>query len=166
MAQNTDHSNPTHAEAPCSVNAHLDLDGLRCQVTGCGATGADAAANFRATRDAMLTPGAPMPTPLTARDVALSLILCAVDKERLPLAPRIAKALQLVEAGAVTWTSDDHLHAEVASQTEPGVAYALTYTPGGGWGCNCYDWQHADSVAGKRVCKHAIAAHIARVLSA
>ena len=137
-----------HAEAPCAINARIDVDGRCCQVTGRGATPEEAAANFRG----LLAALQPIPAPVLSRAERVGpLLACGLAKaagaQDWALAERLAKAAVLVLSDAVEPGNRAGLVA-VRSQTHPETWYEVE-----GKHCTCQDAQrHAD-----RACKHRLA---------
>ena len=140
------------AEAPCSINAHVDINGLRVQVTGRGLTPEDAASNFRQTLAAMQPP--PVPTPKTLAAQVAELLACGLGKasaaQDWPLVERLSKAAALVLAGMVELGDRPGMLA-VRSMANPDTWYEVE-----GKLCTCPDAQHHP----ERVCKHVLAAKI------
>ena len=94
---------PHYAEAPCSMNTHVEVPGLgRVQVTGRGLTPAEAAANLRGQVEALT----PTPAPVQTREARLAqLLTCglakAAAKQDWALIEKLSKAAALVLSGAV-----------------------------------------------------------------
>ena len=142
------------SEAPCSINGRIDVDGRCLQVTGRGLTGAEAAANFRATVDALTPAPAPAPEPATPSHAAqiATMLACglqkATDAQDWPLVERLAKAAAIVLSGGVELGERAGMVA-VHSQAHPDTWYEVEAGH-----CTCPDGQrHQD-----RACKHRLAA--------
>lgn len=106
-----DHSTPAWPlqglvlpEAPCSVNAYLDLPVIgRTQVTGRGQTGEEAATHFSATAQAIMQrfPRPEAPTPPTLGELLTKWLAKAAAQGDMALAARIGEGALLYLAGLV-----------------------------------------------------------------
>ena len=142
-------------EAPCSITMRVPMPGYadHALITGRGQTGAEAAAQWQGSRDAMLAV-VTAPAPLLSRTQRLSLFLaCGLEKalaaQDTGRVQRLLKAAALVLAGCVSQESDGAY--VVRSQTEPEkTVYRVV-----GHACTCQDaTRHADESS--FWCKHAL----------
>jgi len=146
-------------EAPCSVNAHVDLDGLRVQITGRGLTPEEAAANFRGTLAAMQPAPAPQPpAPARSRSEQLGTLLgCWLGKasarQDWALVEKLSRGAALILAEKVQLGHRPGLIV-VGSQTHDDQWYEVE-----GRQCSCPDYQcHARKGMMDHVCHHVAAA--------
>lgn len=138
---------PAFPEAPCSVNAHVELDGLRVQVTGRGATPAEAVAHFRGTLAALQPPPAPRSLETQVAAILATGLGKAMQAQDYPLVERLAKAAAMVIAGMVQ-TEDAGVFL-VQSRTHAGQHYRVEQGV-----CPCPDATHRP----ERACCHKLAA--------
>jgi len=146
-------------EAPCSVNAHVELDGLRVQITGRGLTPAEAAANFRGTLAAMQPAPAPDPAPVaSSRTEQLSALLIswlgkATARGDWALVEKLSRGAALVLADKVQPGHRPGL-VVVESRTHADQWYEVE-----GRQCSCPDYQcHVRKGEPEHVCHHIAAA--------
>lgn len=143
-----------YPEMPCSITAHVDMDGLRVQITGRGPTPADAAAQFRGTLAAMQP--APVTSPSRTAQIA-ALLTCWLDKavtrQDWPLVETLSKGAALALAGAVE-PGDRVGVVAVRSATHPDTWYEVE-----GLTCTCPAYQqHVRKGVPEYACKHRCAA--------
>lgn len=144
-------------ESPCSVNAHVEINGLRIQVTGRGHTADEAATNFRATLAAMQPPAPEPPPPLTREQRIAELLTCwlgkAVQRGDFGLVERLSKGAALV-LGHQVERSDRANVLAVRSTKNPETWYEVE-----GRQCTCPGYQtHVRYSKAEHVCKHICAA--------
>ena len=97
-------------EAPCSVNAFLDLPKVgRTQITGRGYIGEEAAENFAGTLAAMQALYCKAPAPTLGRLLDKWLAKIGDSAEKIPLIERMMEAFTLVATGRVVARPDTAL---------------------------------------------------------
>jgi len=154
-------------EAPCSMNAHVEIPGLgRTQVTGRGQTGLDAAHQLKAGVDALQALYAAQALLAPRQQRLASLLTCglgkAAAKQDWGLVERLSKAAALVLKGAVESTDSPTVLA-VRSQTHQPGWYEVTVDS---WWCTCPDWEHHTRRGEPWLCKHGLAAALTQRLDA
>lgn len=154
-------------EAPCSVNAYLDLPVIgRTQVTGRGQTGEEAATHFSATAQAIMQrfPRPEAPAKPSLGELLTKWLTHAAAQGDADLAARIGEGAMLYLAGlvvAVPLAKDDHswlARFAVTSQHFAGTTHTVTL--------DLDQRRHACDCAHTVVCAHIIAARIALKLEA
>lgn len=146
----------THQEAPCSINAHLDIQGLRVQITGRGTTPAEAAHNFQGTLAAMQP--APEVKSLHQRvgDVLVHWLGKAAGRGDFGMVERLSKGAALVLAGMVE-PGNSPTEWAVRSATSPETWYSVTLADQKS--CTCQDYVcHARKGQPEHACTHLCAA--------
>ena len=150
----TIYATPTLPEAPCSISMRVPIPGYtdHPQITGRGQTGAEAAAQWQAARDALLALLAPPPTPTREEQLA-RLLTCGVTKATargdFALVERLTKAYTIVARGMVEPTAVEGAWAVRSS------ADVETWYESDGQRCTCPDAKkHQDDTHYR--CKHAI----------
>lgn len=157
---------PTMTEAPCSLNAFVDVNNIRVQVTGRGETPTEAINRFYDLMSALMPPTPSVaaepelepptaPVPTLESQVA-SLLACGLSKatarQDWPLVARLSHAAALVLAGAVEMGSVAGEMA-VRSQANPDTWYTVADRT-----CTCPDYQRAARADNtKHCCKHILA---------
>ena len=148
-------------EALCSITLRVPMRGYadHALITGRGQTGAEAAAQWEGTRDALAAVLAPPPLPTSEARLA-QLLACglqkAVAKEDYGLVERLSKAVALVLSGAVEPTKRVQALA-VRSQRDSSLWYTVE-----GQCCSCPDWQKHRADEAGYCCKHIAAAYFWR----
>lgn len=152
----------TYAEAPCSMNTHVEVPGFgRVQVTGRGVTPAEAVANLRGQVEALTS----TPAPVLSREERLAqLLTCgltkAVAKQDWCLTEKLGKAAVLVLSGAVQPGEREGL-TTVRSLTNPDTWYEVDELGQ----CSCPDYHHRAKEGERFWCKHTLAAMMAQRLN-
>jgi hypothetical protein len=125
-------------------------------VTGRGATGAEAAAQWQASRDALLAVLAPPPAPIppTREEVLSRLLTCgtlkAVKRGDFALVQRLTKAFVLVVKGMIECTEREGAYA-VRSERDMNLWYTVE-----GMTCSCPDSQRHRGDEHTHCCKHVL----------
>lgn len=123
-------------EAPCSVNAFLDLPKVgRTQITGRGYTGEEAAENFAETLSAMQARYCAKPAPTLGRLLDAWIDQVGDTAEKLPLIERMMVAFTLVATGRVVRVPETAFALYVVGIDVP---LHVSLAPDGGAGdCEC-----------------------------
>lgn len=160
---------PGLPEAPCSVNTHVDVAGLRIQITGRGYTGDEAALNFRDTlaamRVALETPAPALDPEETLGEVATRWMAHVAQQGDVASLERLTKALALVVMGHVVPIAevpgDPPLHAWRVTAMDGTRAYDVAMQADIA-ACPCKDYQHRAPDNPRFLCKHGLAVLLTR----